>query len=285
MFHLRLQNTSKKYSVSQFLLVILMSKLNFTAHQHLYYSLISGNPGQPYLVFLHEGLGCSAMWKDFPEQLCTLTGCPGLVYDRLGYGLSSSVIFNRDINYLKNYAQDELPKVLDALIPNKPYILIGHSDGGSISLIYAAENPPLLLGIITEAAHVFVDSETIAGIGMAVIAFEQGKLNGLYKYHGNKTDSIFKAWCTTWLSEWFRHWSIEDLLPLVQCPVLVIQGNDDQYGTLLQVESIVSSSSGKTQSYIVENCGHSPHSDKPEEVLPTMANFIFEIKNKEFQCE
>lgn len=234
----------------------------------------------PYLVFLHEGLGCVAMWKDFPEELCAVTGCPGLVYDRLGHGKSSPLSYKRSIRYMHESGLQELPLVLDALIPEMNYILIGHSDGGSISLIHGAEKTVRLQGIITEAAHVFVETETLAGVEDAVVAWENGQLDGLHKYHGNKTAEIFKAWSETWLAEWFRGWSIENLLPRLKVPLLVIQGNDDQYGSLGQVNAIVSKSSGEAWAEIVMNCGHTPHFDARQTIIDRMARFIYPITIK-----
>ncbi len=220
----------------------------------LYFRLIQGDQDKPVLVFLHEGLGCDAMLKDFPDLLCKATGFPGLVYDRQGYGKSSPLNHTRTIDYLHDYSLKELPELLNAAIPGRPFILIGHSDGGSISLIYGAQRPPLLKGIITEAAHVFVEPETIAGIIDAVEAWEKGLLTGLSKYHGDKTETIFKAWSVTWLADWFQGWNIEYLLPDIHAPLLVIQGADDQYASIEQVNSIVSKTSGKAQMEMVENC-------------------------------
>lgn len=236
--------------------------------------MLDGKPDRPYLVFLHEGLGCTDMWKTFPEDLCTAAGCPGLVYDREGYGRSSRLRKKRTVHYLHDYAFNELPRVIDALIPEKPFILIGHSDGGSISLIFGSEKPVYLKGIVTEAAHVFVDLLTTNGVKEADTAYDEGRFKGLDKYHGDKTDQIFKAWSETWLSSWFRHWNIEYLLPSVKVPVLAIQGKEDHYGTLQQVESIVTGVSGRSWHYHVPRCGHSPHLDQPGLVIKRICAFI-----------
>ncbi len=251
-----------------------MGKIELDRDLSLYYERIEGNMKKPELVFLHEGLGCTAMWKDFPELLCQETGCPGLIYDRLGYGKSSALNYPRDTDYLHGYALSELPAVLSLLIPERPYIIIGHSDGGSIGLIWAAQRPPLLQGLITEAAHVFIEPETLTGIKKAEQAYEDGKLTVLSKYHGVKTDVIFKAWSDTWLSDWFKDWNIVNLLPQVRCPVLAVQGCDDQYGTQLQLDAITSQTSGATQSLMVKNCGHTPHAEQTAVVLKSMADFI-----------
>ena len=251
-----------------------MSFLNVAKNCRLHYRLIEGDSKKPYLVYLHEGLGCSAMWKEFPALLCRETSCPGLVYDRLGYGQSTPLHARRTIHYLHKYALLELPTLLEEIIPRTPYILIGHSDGGSIALIAGSEQPLLLKAIITEAAHVFVDTETIAGIKDARKAWHKGKLAGLSKYHGDKTDGIFRAWADTWLSDWFNHWNIEYLLPSVQAPLLVVQGRNDQYGTIAQAQTIAAQCAGHTRLDIIENCGHIPHLEAQSEVLGSMSSFI-----------
>ena len=251
----------------------------------LYYRLIPGQPHRPYLVFLHEGLGSTAMWKSFPEMLCRRTGCPGLLYDRLGYGRSTGLIRPRRINYLHEYALIELPEVIAALIPGCRFFLIGHSDGGSISLIYAsqqpaqqpAQQPDGLVGIISEAAHVFVDTQTLRGIQDTVLEFDKGKLNGLHKYHGEMTVEVFKAWYQTWLSDWFRHWNIQYLLPSIICPTLVLQGLDDPYGTIDQVETIVTQVTGPCRKALIPNCGHAPHREQNERVGDLMSEFIMQL--------
>lgn len=245
----------------------------------LTYQFIQGDRSKPYLVFLHEGLGCIAMWKDFPLLLCRTTGCPGLIYDRVGYGKSSPLNHTRTIHYLHEYAFHELPNLMESVIPDKPFILIGHSDGGSISLINGAGRPSLLRGIITEAAHVFVDSETITGVRATAEAWEKGILAGLTKYHGDKTETMFKAWSETWLSSWFNYWNIEYLLPSITVPLLTVQGADDKYGSIDQMHSIASKSSGFAQLEIVENCGHVPHLEAKSVVIKLMSDFITKIQS------
>lgn len=239
----------------------------------IYYELIGGEQGKPCLVFLHEGLGCAGMWKDFPAQLCRQTGCPGLVYDRSGYGKSSPLSAPRTIHYLHRYALEELPQVLERLIPATDYVVIGHSDGGSIALIHAAEKPARLLGTMTEAAHVFVEQETLVGVEAAVAAFNQGKLRDLARYHAEKTESIFWAWANTWRTAWFAHWNIAYLLPSIACPVLAIQGTEDQYGTPAQVDAIVTRALHAEKAWI-GNCGHTPHQEQPQAVLAHMRSFV-----------
>jgi len=256
-----------------------MPTLKIKENHIVHYQLLEGDPALPYLVFLHEGLGCTAMWRDFPELLCKATGCPGLLYDRLGYGKSSALPHRRTIHYLHISALHELPQLLHGVIPETPYILIGHSDGGSISLIHGAEQPFFLRGIISEAAHVFVDQATIAGIKSAEEAWTQGKLKGLAHYHGEKTETVFKAWSKTWLSAWFRHWNIEYLLPSITVPMLVIHGNNDQYGLIDQAECIALHSADPAQLQIIADCAHAPHAEAQPVVEKLMTDFIVQVTN------
>ncbi len=244
-----------------------------TTHK-VYFQTIAGETDLPYLVFLHEGLGCTAMWGKFPEHLCNATGCPALLYDRQGFGLSSPCHRPRTIHYLHHSALYELPAVLDRLLPDSSYLLIGHSDGGTIALMHAAERPPGLLGTITEAAHICVDQKTISGIKSAENAWKEGRLQGLRKFHGDKTETMFRAWSETWLSEWFRLWNIEYLLPSIESPLLVIQGKNDHYGSQDQAKMIAFKSSGAVQMEFVENCDHIPHLEAQSVVLTLMTEFI-----------
>ncbi len=220
------------------------------------------------------------MWGDFPAKLCATTGCSGLVYDRLGYGKSSPLKHTRTIHYLHGYALYELPELLEKLLPDTPYILIGHSDGGSIGLIFSAERPPLLQGIITEAAHIFVEEQTLAGIKVANDAWARGKLRGLSKYHGDKTVTLYHAWSQTWLSDWFKSWNIEYLLPSIEAPLLVIQGADDQYASPDHAACIASKTSGYAHMEIVDTCAHVPHIEAQAVVLQLMADFIARISSQ-----
>lgn len=251
-----------------------MSNITISRGRKLYYELIAGDKTLPCLVFLHQGLGSVAMFKDFPQLLCKRTGSPGLLYDRTGYGRSSPLTHERSIHYMHEYALNELPEVINATIPDTPFILIGHSDGGSISLISGAERDRHLKAIITLAAHVFVEQETVDSIVKSVEAFSQGKMAGLFKYHGENTESLFRGWSSTWSTHWFRSWNIEYLLPSIDVPVLIIQGRDDQYGTLAQVASIASGISGKAQTLIIDGCGHSPHMESPELLVEVISQFI-----------
>lgn len=233
------------------------------------------------LVFLHEGLGCISMWRDFPAALCEVTGCRGLIYDRWGYGESDPLTAAgpRELRYLHEEALDSLPEVLKQCDIDDA-ILIGHSDGGSISLIFSAAYPDRVSGIITEAAHVFVEKVTLASIREAVGVFEKTNLKEkLVKYHGDNTETMFRGWADTWLHPEFRNWNIEDFLPKIVTPLLVLQGGNDEYGTPAQVEAIVSQVAGPVKSWLIPHCGHIPHHEARDAVLKEMKHFILNLIN------
>lgn len=224
------------------------------------------DPHKPILVFLHEALGSITQWKSFPLQLCENLNLPGLIIERSGHGLSDPLQANRTERYLHQYAF-ETEKVLRELVDTKqPLILIGHSDGGTIVLLLAALSSFNIMGGVTMAAHTFVEEETLAGIQPAVDAFEAGKLNGLFRIHGEKTKDLFYAWADTWRADFFKNWDIRKEINTINKPFLVIQGEDDQYGTEKQVDSIVDLNK-KAQKMLIQNCGHHPHLEKPMEVL------------------
>jgi pimeloyl-ACP methyl ester carboxylesterase len=245
-------------------------RLNET--DELYVETIDGAAGRPVLVFLHEGLGSVALWRDFPRRVCEATGCAGIVYDRLGYGQSTPLRRERSIHYLHEYALHELPAVLDQHLAGRPHIVVGHSDGGSIALIHAAGQPAGLRGVVTLAAHVIVEDVTLVGIRAARIAYDEGKLRALERYHGAKTDQIFKAWADTWLRPAFAHWDIRYLLPSIACPVLALQGSADQYGTVAQLDAIAAGVP-HAQVRMLEGRGHAPHAETPEVLAGLIAAF------------
>ena len=234
-------------------------------------------PRRPTLVFLHEGLGCISMWRSFPADLCMAAGCPGLVYERWGYGGSDPLTGERTPRYLHDEALRSLPEVLERCAVDDA-IFIGHSDGGSIALMHAAVYSDTVRGVITEAAHVFVEEVTLKGIREAVEIYETNDLKSkLARYHGDNTDSMFYGWAHTWLSPSFRDWNIEAYLQGITAPLLVIQGEDDQYGTSAQVDAITRQVSGSVQGWLVPQCGHIPHYDARDVVFEAMKCFIMDI--------
>lgn len=229
---------------------------------------------RPTIVFLHDSLGCTTLWRDFPKRIAAACQCNFLIYDRLGYGKSDPMpTFVRPVNYLELEAA-LLKDILEKLnIQNA--ILFGHSDGGSIALIAAAKYQNRIKMVIAEAAHIFVEEITLKGIRQAVQAYETTDLPlKLKKYHADKTEFVFKAWTEIWLSEEFRNWNIEKLLSNIKSPLLFIHGENDEYGTLAQVEKTVNLVKGTSESYIIPNSGHTPHKEVLEVVLEKVRVFI-----------
>ncbi len=226
------------------------------------------------LVFLHEGLGCIELWRDFPQAVCESTGCDGLVYDRKGYGGSDTYGGPWPTDYLTIESQTYLPALLETC-NIKDAVLIGHSDGGTIALLAASFCGERIHGLVAEAAHIFVEDITLEGIRRAFQAFETTNLKDkLARYHGNNTQTIFQRWADRWLSREFYDWNIEKYLPKITCPLLVLQGEDDEYGTAAQVQRIVSGVSGPVEARLIPRCGHVPHFQAQEAVLSEMTNFI-----------
>ncbi|QTA81839.1 Alpha/beta hydrolase fold-containing protein [Desulfonema limicola] len=267
-----------------------MSKLNITGNKIFYIQAADCNlrvksikpdnlkNNLPPLIFLHEGLGCIEMWKDFPEKLCNVLGAYGLIYERKGYGKMADRFGRKwPYDYLVKEATIYLPAFLKAC-NIKNAILVGHSDGGSIALIGAAERGDMIHSIITEAAHVFVEDITTLGIKEVVDSYENKNLKEkLARYHGKNTDTIFYRWAETWLDPEYRQWNIESFMPKITCPLLVLQGEDDEYATSAQVQKIKNQVSGPVKTELVPNCGHIPHFQAGEKVLEIMKDFI--LKN------
>ncbi len=241
---------------------------------NLYAEYENNFENRPTIVFLHDSLGCVELWRDFPKRIADACQCNVLIYDRLGYGKSDPMpTYIRPVNYLELEA-DVLNDLLENLkIENA--ILFGHSDGGSIALIAASKYPNRIKMVICEAAHIFVEEITLNGIREAVKAYQNTNLpERLQKYHGNKTETIFKAWTETWLRNDFRNWNIQDFLPEIKSPLLFIQGEKDEYGTLDQVEKTINAVSGKAEKYIIPNAGHTPHKETPEIAIEKIVAFI-----------
>lgn len=232
------------------------------------------------IVFLHEALGSVSTWRDFPDRLAAATGCGGLVYSREGHGGSEPASVPESLRYLHEEALEVFPAVLDRF-SIRDAILFGHSDGASMALILAGGGPKAargaIAGMIVEAPHVFVEDVTVAGVRRMRESYETTNLRTkLQRHHGANTDTVFRAWADAWLSPEFRSWNIEELLPGITCPLLVVQGEKDQYGTLRQVEATVSQVSGPVRSLVLPGCGHSPHAELPEDILKASAEFIRE---------
>lgn len=238
---------------------------------------IGSDSDKPTIVLLHDSLGCIALWRDFPNQLAGKTNCNVIVYDRQGYGKSCGFQYTeRDNDYIE-YEADILNALLDHWQLEKA-ILFGHSDGGSIALVAAAKYQKKIASVITEGAHIFVEDVTLDGINAAIAQYQTTDLKAkLEKYHGDKTDAMFWAWAATWTKAAFRSWNIERFLPSIACPLLVIQGESDEYGSLAQVEGIVSQTNGRAEKMILPDVKHTPHKENPEAVLQKTSDFLVSI--------
>ncbi len=238
----------------------------------------SAPPGRPTLLLLHEGLGCVAMWRDFPEQLAQRTGCPVMTYSRRGYGKSDPCELPRPVTYMHHEGQQTLPAFIAAARLDD-YILVGHSDGASISLIHAGTSADKnLLAMVSMAPHVFTEEKTLKSIEQAKLAYQQGKLReALARYHGDNVDCAFLGWNGAWLHPDFVAWNIEAFLPGIQVPQLLIQAEDDPYGTDVQLDAIVNQSAGTVEVRLLPDCGHSPFRDQPESTLDAIVAFVNKI--------
>jgi pimeloyl-ACP methyl ester carboxylesterase len=232
----------------------------------------------PLIVFLHEGLGSVAMWKDFPKHLCDAAECRGLVYSRPGYGRSTPRASGEawGLDFMHRQALEVLPALLQALgvdaAIHKPWLL-GHSDGGSISLLYAASFPQRLAGAIVVAPHILVEDITVASIENARTAYQETDLRQRLAQHHNNPDSAFWGWNDIWLHPAFKDWSIAEEISAITCPLLAVQGLDDQYGTLQQIRGIARRLP-HTELLELPDCGHSPHRDQPGRLITAIASFI-----------
>lgn len=241
------------------------------------YRLIpAARPDAGLLAFLHEGLGSVALWKDWPDQLCAASGCRGLVFSRYGYGASTSRPTGErwPVEFMHDQAREALPALFASLgMEHERPFLFGHSDGGSIALLYAAMYPERVKAIAVAAPHLFVEDVTITSIEQAREAYLHTDLKyKLARYHED-VDSAFWAWNDIWLDPAFRAWNIESFLPSIRCPILAIQGEDDQYGSLKQIETI-QHLAPQTRLCVLKQCRHSPQVDQPQATIEAVAGFI-----------
>lgn len=234
----------------------------------------SEDASRPSLIFLHEALGSVALWKGYPALLCEALQCNGVVYDRMGHGLSSPFNKKREHNYLEIEAVVYLRGLIEELGLEKP-ILVGHSDGGTIALIYAAHYPDQVRGIITEAAHIYVEDVGSGSMQRAIHQFEHTIFKEkLAKYHGEKTEALFYAWVDTWTSASFSTWNIKEQLDAINCPALILQGAEDEYATQQHMWDIAKGIGEHAKGVLIENCGHIPHLQAQAETLALSKDFI-----------
>jgi pimeloyl-ACP methyl ester carboxylesterase len=236
-------------------------------------------PGAPALVFLHEGLGCVSLWRDFPDRLAAATGSGALVYSRAGYARSSPVPLPRPLDYMQREGREVLGPLLDAAGVEEA-VLVGHSDGGSIALVHAGAADPRgrVRAVITEAPHVFTEDLTVRSIEAARDAYEKGDLRPkLARHHGENVDCAFWGWNRAWLDPGFLRWNIEEYLPGIRVPVQVIQGRDDPYGTEEQIRRIQRGVRGPVDVVLLDACGHSPHREQEQATLAAMTSFVARV--------
>jgi pimeloyl-ACP methyl ester carboxylesterase len=243
--------------------------------QRLEYRFVGPQPDKaPTLVLLHEGLGCVGLWNDFPEKLAAATGVGVFVYSRAGYGKSSPVGLPRPLSYMHDEARETLPKLLDA-IGFQCGLLIGHSDGASIAAIYAGSHQDHRVGgLVLIAPHFFTEDPGIASIVEARKAYETGDLRArLARWHDD-VDNAFKGWNGAWLDPQFRKWDITEFLAYIRVPVLIVQGDDDQYGTVKQIEVAQQECYCPVEVVLLPGARHSPQREAPEPTLKAMSDFV-----------
>lgn len=226
------------------------------------------------LFFFHEALGSIPQWRNFPKMLCDNLGMDGFMIERRGHGESDELVDERKANYLHKAAYEELHELIQLLLPTgKKALLVGHSDGGTIALLYASKFPKQIAGVVTMAAHVINEAVTINGIHPAIEAYKAGKLDGLKKYHGSKTETLFYAWANTWLHPDFKDWNIVEDIRNIQAPTLAIQGDEDQYGTEDQLK-LIQQAVPNAQIEMLVGVKHHPHLEKTNEVVEMIRRFF-----------
>ncbi len=236
------------------------------------YRTIPGAAGRTPLVFLHEGLGSAGLWRDFPDKLARRLDTRALVYSRAGYGWSSGLTARREPRYLHDEALDVLPRVLQMAGVEKP-ILVGHSDGASIALIFAAWQPAAVAGIVLMAPHVLVEPQTVAAIAGVAEQYETTDLRQRLSRHHANVDDAFRGWSEIWLSPRFASWSLGPEVERLTVPMLLIQGEDDPYGTLAQLDAFEAARGARVTRLVLRDCGHSPHRDQETVVVDAITHF------------
>lgn len=248
----------------------------------LEYACYGPPPGAaPTIVMLHEGLGCAALWRDFPGRVAEATGMGVFVYSRAGYGQSDPVRLPRPLDFMTDEATRVLPAVLEA-IGFRRGLLFGHSDGATIAAIHAGSVEDFRVrGVILMAPHFFTEPAGLAAIAEARADFETGDLRErLAKYHRDP-DVAFRGWNDCWLDPAFRAWNVGEVIDYFRIPALAIQGRDDQYGTLAQIEEVETRSYAPVETLILEGCKHAPHLERPREVLEALADFTTRLERIE----
>lgn len=235
----------------------------------------------PTLVLLHEGLGCTALWREFPKALAEATGFGVFVYSRAGYGQSDPADLPRPLDYMTREAVDVLPEVLEA-IGFRRGVLVGHSDGATIAAIYAGSVSDLRVrGLVLMAPHFFTEEMGLAEIAKAKEAYETTDLREKMARYHRDPDNTFRGWNDSWLHPDFKAWNVGDVIDYLRIPVLAVQGREDQYGTLAQIDEVESRSYAPVDTLILDDCRHAPHLDQPEKVVAGIAEFCARLERIE----
>jgi pimeloyl-ACP methyl ester carboxylesterase len=255
-----------------------MPDIRVAGHRLEVFTQAPSVPGRGWVVFLHEGLGSAVQWRGFPARLADMTGCGTLVYSRPGYGGSETRPRPWPADLFADEATVTLPALLRHLDIADP-VLFGHSDGGTIAIMHAAARPGVARGVIAEAAHVMLEEVAQTRISRMRQRYLHGDIGARFrKYHGDHADETVLGWTDLWLSDDMRTWDIRPSLGDIRVPILVIQGREDEYGTLAQVEAIVDGAGARSESLVLDECGHVPHRERPDAVLAAAARFIRQIQ-------
>lgn len=243
--------------------------------QRLEYRMIGTRPeAAPTLVLLHEGLGCVGLWRDFPDKLQAVTGLGVFLYSRAGYGQSSPVALPRPLTYMHDEARETLPRLLE-VIGFRRGLLLGHSDGASIATIYAGSHQDHRIGgLVLIAPHFFTEDAGIASIAQAREAYDSGDLRARLAPWHKHVDNAFKGWNNAWLDPEFRKWDITTYLAYIRVPVLIVQGEDDQYGTVKQIEAAERECYCPVEVALLPDARYAPQRDAPEATLSAIADFV-----------
>jgi len=233
----------------------------------------AGSAGSPCVVFLHEGLGSAALWRDYPDRLCRELGARGLVYSRRGYGASDPARLPRAVGFMHEEARRFLPRLLEREGVERP-VLYGHSDGASIALLHAARRPRAARALVLEAPHTFVEEVTVRSIARLEERYRDTGLSGALGRWHERPDETVLGWTGVWLDPAFRAWDIRGEIASVAAPTLVVQGAEDEYGTWAQVDAVEGGTAGPVESLRLPGCGHAPHRERPEETLAAAAAFL-----------
>ena len=238
-----------------------------------------GDPGRRPVVLLHEGLGSVGLWRDLPPQLAEATGRRTIAFSRFGHGRSDPPPIPRTPAFFEYEAETVLPALLEQLGAPEP-LLVGHSDGASIALIYAGSGGAAgLRGLILEAPHVFTEPSGLESIARIADIYRTTDLpERLARHHGSNVEVAFWGWNGVWLNPEFRAWNIEEFLPAVEVPILILQGDQDEYGTWKQVEAIQRQAGGTVEAVAIPRCGHAPHREQPDLTLQAMADFVHRLR-------